>query len=528
MVSSTAKKNTDVQNHDKNLLIFLGIFIVIFSAAIIFLFLMMGAMFVDEDISTDEPEVPWVINDTISPPDINQGIALEIKRIHRRNIEQLIRKPDLSWAKKPNYFCRVLFDDATWESIEITSWDTGYIGWEATRYIADEQQNCDVTFQIVETKKGLLKNQETVVESFDVNYDFKTGRWTGDDYFNDSTGYGHFLGDHYEIWFALHQTEADGDDIPYWTEVNILRTDPEIDDSKLDPDGDGIPTSWEWKWGYDPFIWNDHASLDPDNDGLSNLEEYQLEKWTADPFYKDIFLEVDSMEKPPGLFELDHEFWEESQWMLVDTFSPNAITVHIDDGWPSASAIGGGEKLPFLDRYISPLSGVLSEYYKYHFADDRKGSFRYVVIVHSGGWNFAQTHTMYPDVLCIPCSRDFYKSVFFPPAVTPRMKRLAMAIAVTHELGHSLGLNPSYHQGIDNYSQVGRNNLPYFQKLQKKYEARQYWDTYESVMNYAKFGNYVLDYSDGTHGKRDADDWAQIDLTFFQQPIDEKYGIGES
>ena len=63
---------------------------------------------------------------------------------------------------------------------------------------------------------------------------------------------------------------------------------------------------------------------------------------------------------------------------------------------------------------------------------------------------------------------------------------------------------------------------------QARREAIEYWDTYESVMNYNKFGSYLLDYSDGSHGKHDANDWQQIDLTFFQNPIDEKYGVGNN
>ena len=528
MVSAKSTKSSDKNNHDNTLIFILVTIIILLSAAITILFFMMAATQLDEGSDAGEETKDWIINNTISPDTINQGVSIEIKRIHRRNIEQLIRKPDLSWMKEPMFSCKALFKDATWESIDVTTWDTGYVGWEATRYVDDEQPTVDITFQILEKDEGILQTKTRVMEEFDITYDFKTGRWTGDDYFNDSTGYGHYLGDTYEVWFAIHQTEEDGDDIPYWIERNVLRSDPTENDEQFDPDNDGIPTSWEWKWGYNPYVWDNHSDLDPDVDGLSNIEEYQLRKWLANPFYKDIYLEVDSMQKGPGLFELDHVFWKESQWMLMDIFSPHDITVHIDDGWPSESCIGGGEKLTFTEGYISPISGVLSEFYKYHFSDERKGVFRYVVIVHSGGWNFAQTHMMHPDVLSIPSSRNFYKSVFFPPAITPRLKRLAMAIAVTHELGHSLSLNPSYHPGIDNGSQVGRNNLPYFQKLRTKFEARKYWDSYHSCMNYAKFGNYVLDYSDGSHGKRDADDWAQIDLTFFQRPIDEKYGIGSN
>lgn len=505
--------------------------IVIFIATIIFAGVAIFSVYQEptdiadstEDTRTDEK----IIDDTISPDGINQAVSIEIKRVHKRNIEEVMRKPGLSWKQKPSFYVKALFDEVNWESMEVNDWDTGFAGWQVNRFVEDETETVFITFQIIEKQSGILIEKENVIEEFDITYDFRTGRWNGDDSFNDSDGYGHYVGSDYEIWFGIYQTEQDGDNIPYWTEINVLGTDPTIDDSKLDPDNDGIPTSWEWKWGYDPFNWDNHSVLDPDGDGIENTEEYMLSKWLADPYHPEIYLEVDFMEKGPGLFAMEHIFWKESQWMLMDVFTPHGITVHIDDGWPTGSTIGGGEFLPYIEEYIGPLSGTLSGFYKYHFADERKSVFRYVVIHHSGGWNFAQTNELHADVISIPSNYKFFTTVYFPPAVTPRLKRLAMAVAVVHELGHSLSLNPDYCAGIDNSSQVGRNNLPPIQKMQAKRDARAYWDTYESVMNYHKFGLYVLDYSDGTHGKHDSDDWAQIDLTFFQRPFDEKYGVGD-
>ena len=95
-----------------------------------------------------------------------------------------------------------------------------------------------------------------------------------------------------------------------------------------------------------------------------------------------------------------------------------------------------------------------------------------------------------------------------------------------HEMGHSLGLMPAYSQGVDNLTQVGRNNLPKIQKYKAMFAAQKHWDNYESTMNYHKFGQYYTDYSDGTHGERDSDDWSYIDLTYFQRPSpDSKEGI---
>ena len=157
--------------------------------------------------------------------------------------------------------------------------------------------------------------------------------------------------------------------------------------------------------------------------------------------------------------------------------------------------------------------------------DDRKGAFRYIFVHHSGGWCFAQDYKLWSDVISIPSNSKFFAKVFFPPAITPRLKRIAMAVSVMHELGHSLNLNPHYHEGIDNASQVGRNNLPPLEKLKARKEAIAYWDSYKSCMNYNKFSKYLFDYSDGSHGEHDADDWDQIDLTYFQRTSEETYGI---
>jgi len=501
--------------------------IIIIAILALFAFLYLQMMQKASDDQNEEETDVILFDDTISPESINQGITIQLNRIHKRGLEELIRSFGTKWKQPISYYCKALCDTVTWESLMFDTWDTGYLGWEANRFVEDEIEIYPLTFQIIEINNGLLRDTEIIMEEFSIEYNFKTGRWTGKDSWNDSTGYGHYVGSSYEMWFDIKQIEHDGDQIPYWTEINILGTDPLVNDEQQDPDQDGIPTSWEWKWGYDPFSWENHSSLDPDQDGIENIEEFQMRTWCANPYYKDIYLEIDMMEEPPGLFALDHIFYKESQYMLMDVFTPHHITVHIDDGWANPTTIGGGERLPYTDEYISPISGLFSEFYKNHFSDERKGVFRYVIIHHDGGWCFPQTNQLHPDVLSIPCRRDYFRSVFFPPAITPKAKRLGMAILVTHELGHSLNLNPYYCEGIDNASQVGRNNLPPLQKLQERLRAIEYWDTYESVMNYHKFGSYVLEYSDGSHGIRDADDWEQIDLTFFQKTIDEKYGIGD-
>ena len=138
---------------------------------------------------------------------------------------------------------------------------------------------------------------------------------------------------------------------------------------------------------------------------------------------------------------------------------------------------------------------------------------------HSGGWAWPQDHKMWVDVMSIPTSFKFYATTYFPPAITPRLQRLATAIGVMHELGHSLGLITITHGGIDNATMVGRNDLPPLQKMKARSDATKYWSNYKSCMNYNKFAHYLMGYSDGSNGKNDYDDWSSIDLTFFNKPF---------
>ena len=465
------------------------------------------------------------IDDRISP-DINQAVSLSINRIHKIGIKEVMDKIGTSWKKSPSFHFEALLDTGLWEGNQINSWDTGYVGWEAFRFVENEMEECTVEIKIFEQKKQLFRTADQEVESMKVIYDFRTGRWSGDDNFNDSDGYGHYVGDNYEIWFDIHNSDKDGDGIPYWTEVNILGTNPNVDDSIKDPDNDGIPTYWEWKWGYDPMTADNHSELDPDIDGITNIDEYKLEKYLANPHHKEIYIESDFMEKEPGLFGHEHIFWKESQWMLMDEFIPHDITVHIDDGCMG----GGGEYLPFFESYIDQASGKGSEYYKYHFADDRKGVFRYCVILHAAGWAHPQDYKIRYDVISVPSNNKFYRTVFFPPALTGRTQRISMAVGVMHELGHTLGINDDVIAGCDNHTQIGRgmDGIPALQKQKMMKAAKDYWNDYQSCMNYAWFGKSYLGYSDGTNGPHDFDDWSFIDLTFFKTGSYQKEGVAGS
>ena len=47
-----------------------------------------------------------------------------------------------------------------------------------------------------------------------MNYDYRTGRWDGkDDSFMDVDGYGHYVGETFEVWFNIYQTDYDHDGV---------------------------------------------------------------------------------------------------------------------------------------------------------------------------------------------------------------------------------------------------------------------------------------------------------------------------
>jgi hypothetical protein len=498
-----------------------------------------------------------IVDNRISPL-MKQAVYFEIHRIRRKGIIDVMYdsgidflniaptrgpefrlyleglRPGFGWNEKPIFSYIAVLDGFEWVARhDFETWDTDYINQQIYIGVEEEQPSAIIEFTFVEKQKKGLRIQSHQIESFEIIYDFRTGYWDGDDYFMDSDGYGHFDGDEFEIWFSVTQNDYDTDGLPYWAEINVLGTNPRIDDSKSDPDKDGIPIPWEYRWGYNPFKWDNHSFLDPDSDGLQNIEEYKMEKWLADPFYPEIYLEVDEMEKAPlKLFEIkvekgkispierprivrsrldgwDHIFWEESQQMLIDLFNQHDISMHIDDGCMG----GGGDKLPFgfgAQAYRFD-SGVVAGFYANNFADDRKGIYRYVAVLHGGGWCAPQDAKNWFDCMTVPSNFEFFKTQL-NYALSPRSMRIGRAVQVLHELGHSLGFLKEHCRGVDNSSRrVDDPNYP--------------WLDYVSVMNYDYFRQRYFDYSYGENGEFDANDWDLLDLTLFQRPWDNVAGV---
>jgi hypothetical protein len=75
-----------------------------------------------------------------------------------------------------------------------------------------------------------------------------------------------------------------------------------------------------------------------------------------------------------------------------------------------------------------------------------------------------------------------------------------------HELGHTLQINiPGGHE----------------QNTKAPWQYRYwFWRAYKSCMNYG-YTYFLVDYSDGSRGKNDHDDWSNLDLVAFQMYVND-------
>ena len=78
--------------------------------------------------------------------------------------------------------------------------------------------------------------------------------------------------------------------------------------------------------------------------------------------------------------------------------------------------------------------------------------------------------------------------------------------AMMHEMGHNFGIRFGEPIGCDNW----------FAKYPWQIS---FWfiRNYKSIMNY-QYTYRILDYSDGSHGWNDYNDWGNIDLSYFEKP----------
>ena len=364
--------------------------------------------------------------------------------------------------------------------------------WAVTQDIPDDKENIPIIIQIWE--KGVIKKLGL---ELNLIYNMERGEWFGCDYLGDDDGYGHIFEGEYELWFDISFNDYDGDGLTYWEETNLYHTDPKINDMGKDFDNDGIPIEWEDRWGYDPFTYENHAVLDPDNDGIENVEEWETSDWLSDPYRQDIFIEVDHM-AAKNKFSKPYILPEKSKQMLYTVFTSHNIMLHIDDG-----CMGEGEEIPYMERITY---NETKEIYWKHFLrnstqNPRKGIFHYVLLCSysattRGGHSFQGWDNLDMFVLAVQYIRDW--------RMKERDREVAIASLFMHELGHTLGLFEFTFDGIDNESC-------------NAFWLKGWWiyRNYKSCLNY-RYSFSLIDYSDGTHGRNDFDDWGNIDLTFFQ------------
>jgi hypothetical protein len=220
-----------------------------------------------------------------------------------------------------------------------------------------------------------------------------------------------------------------------------------------------------------------------------------MDKHGSDPFYKDIFLEVDWIKSKDG--GVTNKPPDDLIEDVSSIFKNHKINLHVDTG-----NLGGGEEISFVDK-LTPVN--IRDIYWSHFLDNdldnpRKGIFRYALIMEDiemfyGGFVFVGWDHL--DTIGFAAQRLSEGDMDISRG------RLIVG-SITHELGHILGLFIDDHGGIDN---------------DESYEVlrRSYWKyrNYKSCMNYLYVWD-ILGYSDGTHGRGDFDDWGNFQLDFFK------------
>ena len=413
---------------------------------------------------------------------------------------------------EPSFYVKVIINQEKFIS-DVYSKDK-YIydlGWTAELNVPDDQEIVSIKIQLWDTTSGnnnggsicdISPDTGSSEDAYDVEIDYnvKTGHWTGDDYLEDKSGYGRLCGTDdgsiyqidkdCELWFDIYQNDFDSDDIPYWAEVNEFRTNPEVKDSG-DPDNDDIPVSWEYNWGYDPFNFEDHEEIDSDGDSLNNYEEYLVSEWLSDPFRKDVFVELDIMEDGPDGQKV--YFPENAKELITTAFNRQNVVFHLD-----MDEMGGLDKIPFKE-IIS--HGDLNEIYQDYFMHGndnsfwRRGIFRYGVVVYDVDGP--------PGYMFRSNAYQLASNGMEEKAKLPGFDRdIVYASGYMHELGHIFRFWPiPGHDPNSGYPwQLG------------------YWKNrpYKSCMNYG-WVYKLVDYSDGSRENPDIDDWARIDYSGFER-----------
>jgi hypothetical protein len=432
---------------------------------------------------------------------------------------------EIESGSDPDFFVNLIINNKEFTSPTWNDQNYLYDCWSVTTDVPDDVENASVKIELWDSnntlneKCDISEKSNTINDGYfvDLIYNLKTGHWYEDDYLiGDKSGYGRACGcgdgsiyldeNDCEVWFNIYQNDFDNDNMPYWVETNIYGTDPTYNNTGEDHDLDGVPIEWEHKWGFNPLIWEDHENYDPDYDSLTNVEEYLTRDFGTDPFRQDVFLELDYMEESPD--EISSIIPDEGKELLKNPFHRRNIVFHIDTGQAY-----GGEEIPF-DSDVS--FDEVKEIYNSYFMDNdennwKRGVFHYGIIAYScipKGYGFSGDVSPYWGY--IPGTNGFIIS----SKQMEKNARLSLTkslsyfygSAVMHEMGHNFGIRGGNPPGCDNRGCIYPWRLGFWL----------YWN-YKSCMNY-RYTYKIFDYSDGSHGRRDSNDWEAIDLTYFEIP----------
>ena len=392
-----------------------------------------------------------------------------------------------------------------------------YDCWKITFDVPDEEFLVNITIELYDENSDeniLCDLCAGEKKSADISYDIRTGRWFGDDYLGDPSGYGRLCGCDdksiykceydCELFFKIYQNDYDEDQLPYYLEEYIYGTDPNKSNIGDDEDLDELPIEWEHFWGFNPFIYDDHKNLDYDDDSITNYEEYLTKDYGSDPFRKDIFLEYDFMETgPSGEENYVPEFADE---ILKTPFHRRNIVFHLD------RTDGGGEIIPHeKDVSINQVLGIYEDYFAHNNPDNwRRSVFHYGMFVDEctpPGYGFSGDIAPYMGY--IPGTNSFViscRQMERSAIRTHKSVEYIYASAVMHEMGHNFGIRFTNPFGCDNRGCIYPWRLSFWL----------FWN-YKSIMNY-RYTYKILDYSDGSHGPRDFDDWKELNFGYFEIP----------
>ncbi|MFH1101394.1 MAG: hypothetical protein V1726_05095 [Methanobacteriota archaeon] len=431
---------------------------------------------------------------------------------------------------EPDFFIRVSVNGEVGTSPIWFDMNSVYDPWSFSVDVPDNVENVDVCIQlwddtVVGSRLCDISGEPNSGESgYDVHlqYSIASGRWTGDDsYIGDLSGYGRLNGcddgsldgdeRDCELWFMISQNDYDSDSLPFWVETQVYGTDPTLNNLGDDEDQDGVPIEWEHRWGFNPGIWEDQTQLDPDQDSLTNYEEYLTSGFGSDPFRKDVFLEFDFMEDSPD--GVSSRVPDEAFELLKNPFHRRNIVVHVDTG-----EYEGGERIPFADDVS--FDEAVALYHEYFLNNDdenwKRSVFHYGIIVYActpKGYGFSGDVPAHIDYFpgtnaFIISSKQMEKN-----AKRPLSKSVAYfyGSAIMHELGHNFGLRWGHPFGVDAQSTKKPWRFGYW-----------FYREYKSIMNY-RYTYQIFDYSDGSHGKRDFNDWAALDFSHFEKPEEKKH-----